>query len=145
MYQIVNLLERNGSKIEGPMSPVLAAKQLAEHMGCKISGLCRVMFNNERTYNEPDGGDYWTGYDHLIMKSAYSNTNVFYFFINLGIGLSLIAGYDSSDPEEIIKGGDYERFANRLNQNELIDMFKKVQHNPEYTYIAPAPKTVTHG
>ena len=142
MYQIVNLLERNGSRIEGPMSPVMAAKQLAQYMGSKISGLCRVMFNDSKIYNEPDG-DGWTSYDHLIMKSSYSNTNVFYFFIDLGIGLSLIAGYDSSAPEEIIKGGDYERFTNRLNQNELIDLFKKVQHNPEYTKIAPA-KTKIH-
>ena len=89
MYKFQGLLSRDKEgKIEGPMSPILLIKGVAEQLDFKFGGLLRV--HNTQCDS---------GYDHLITKTKYKNCSVYRLFIDYGVGALPASLYVSGEDE----------------------------------------------
>lgn len=116
--------------LTGPMSPVLAAKGLAEHLEIHVSNLIRVNFDDELLNQKPDevisGIQYYTGFDNLIMQSIFTNQTLYTLFVDMGVCICPVI-LKNSNGENFPLSPVYlgENFSHKLNEAQALQVIDK--------------------
>ena len=96
------LEKKEDGSITGPMSPVLAAREVAKVMNFRIHGLVRVW------------GEGVDGYDHLIIKTNWrmkgSPVSSYHMFIDTGSSVIPLGSWFTNDKESYITEVYREQF-----------------------------------
>lgn len=134
------LTKQKDGHITGPMSPILAIKEVAKEWKFKIHGLVRV--ENDMSSST---------YDHLITKTVYSNDTVYRLFVDMGVNILPVAiwfekGEDLTITpiykENITKKAtkhhalnvedEYSRPIMILSDDEFKELFKQANKSDEF-------------
>ncbi|MEZ2338366.1 hypothetical protein AB6735_22150 [Mucilaginibacter sp. RCC_168] len=141
-FTIQTLLSRTDGKVSGPMSPMLFAKEMAQSVGFKFNRLARVWFADERiNQRKEDGG--LTGHDTLIIGAVYTNDLWLSLWVDSGVGGIPIAMTNQLD--RIIDNTsvyDGERFARKLTEQEIQEIFNAVFLDPGQINIKEEPSKI---
>ena len=130
MYKLQQLLklDATGEKVSGPMSPVLAAKQMAKELEVKFSGLVRVQFHDPETNQHIEEGRP-TGYDTLVMVSRFKNGDMYFMFVDIGTGIVPAYLFQYEQDTELTNSEAYgkENFAISLNKEQVKMIFDDIR------------------
>lgn len=134
-YSFTNLCSwTKESEIICPMSPAFHIKPLRKVMKGKFGGLTRINFTGkfDGAYQqiEEEGKRYpTTGFDTLLYKAIYNNAISIVFFIDIGIGLEVIAEmtrFEGNDSKVVILDEDRDKkWFLTLSEEELFIMFER--------------------
>jgi hypothetical protein len=106
MYKLQPLLKRNliEGSTNGPMGPVLAAKEFAQQMQITVDGLCRVNFENPEYHNiyEGPGKRGLTGHDTLLILSKHSEGDMVSMLIDMGTAALPVAMWCVGEKDLIV-------------------------------------------
>lgn len=111
---LLTLKVKEGVKhVEGPMSPVLAAKAWTEHMKIKLHGLVRVW------------GDDIERYDHLIIKTNWTRkgkpVQSYHMFIDMGVKTFPVGSWFTHEEKAYIPDIYKEIIGSEANLQRLRD------------------------
>ncbi|HVI44577.1 MAG TPA: hypothetical protein VM802_06895 [Chitinophaga sp.] len=126
-------LQANG-RITGPMSPVLFAQEMANHLQFEYNRLVRIRFDDEKIFQVYEGDEekYLTGHDILVIGEIYSNDTWLTMFVDTGVsGIPVAMAFASERP--VCPSGPYSRadFARKLSTEELQEIFDYIFDHPE--------------
>lgn len=133
--QFHQLVKRTNEGLSGPMSPVLAAKFMAEEFGLHVSNLVRVCFTDE-SINQALEDDYLTAHDNLIMQSILNNRTIYLFFVDEGVGYCPVFLYDTADVDSCILAPVYKKrkYVQKLSKAQGIDMINQAINSGAFKF-----------
>ena len=146
MFKLLNLLTEKGDETTGPMSPVLAGKELVNQGMIKsIDGLARVLFDDTHVHQVNEGSrsdPEWTGHDTLVAVHRERNADFYAIFIDMGGKLLPVAMHFSDDPlsdaiiTPIYKQKELHQKLTDEQIHELFDMVKRDKLIPKKEVVS---------
>lgn len=129
MYDLYQLLTKTPEGLEGPFSPVTAAKRVLTQMGVPMNSLIRILWDDPRMCNYKDGAEGYTANDTLCSVTSYKNKYQLMFFVDEGhlIKLPFLCFYDKETGEiDITVRKDQLRTFTRKPSKKIIEKIVRV-------------------
>lgn len=129
MHQVKNLLTLEDGKLTGPMSPVMAGKEMANRIDIHLSGLLRIEFDDPRFHQIIEERSL-TGHDTLVLISHFPNEMVAIMFVDEGYR-SCVAGMYTKSNEELWSAPVYEQseYVKKLGSDQIKEILLDIINN----------------
>ncbi len=142
---LTNLMIPKGDEITMPFSPGEAAKTMAGFAGGRLYGLHRINFPRNYDYQEDDGPDGITAYDHLFITVKFKGVMMYLIVVDTGTSLMPVVTLViqdgakevnmmiKTDANPWLKKYDQEWFENFFNEQvkpDLENVDSLIEKNP---------------
>jgi hypothetical protein len=143
--EVIGLLHEKDGEVRGPMSPVLFAREMADHMEEPMHGLARVLFDDVETHQvyEGKGKTGLTGYDTVLVQTRYANCEVLQMYTeysNGGIPVAVAHSDELEQGEQAVTVTPLYQTApmeKKLTKAQILAIFKAAYYGNVFDYSKP--------
>jgi hypothetical protein len=126
------ILTRTKTGANGPWSPVVAAKSVAEHLNIPIHNLVQVDFDDEYMNQHKEEG-YPTGYGTFVIVTRWKNVIGIFSFVDLGISIVPMFNKFSNTEDKVAVSECYikEAFYKTVPEPVMLEIAQQIFNTPE--------------